>query len=357
MSNVYEIQTNEYRQDEASTWIAKLDRGLTDAETRELQDWMAASAANRELLLQMAEIWDDSNVLSRLSTVFPHTGEQPAREKVSAKKQFVIAASVLVMMTAGLWAVMSGGLFKAVPEAEMVASQGVYETAIGDHSTIELSDGSLLDMNTNSLVRVVYSPTARAIYLERGEINIEVMRDKSRPLSVIAGDRVIQAVGTAFNVKLNSSQEIELVVSHGKVLVGVRPEQSNTTISEQPSLIDVANDNGLLVEKGGFVVLSDAAPEVELLAPKEIEVRLSWADGNLVFRGEPLSDIVEEISRYTTVEFVFLDEDIKKVRVGGLFKAGDVSGFLAALQANFNIVYEQIEDDKILLKPKVTMTN
>jgi len=352
MSNVYAIKSSEERQEEASLWIARLDRELTGSEVEELQRWMAADSRNEAVLLKMAEIWDKSHALSRLATVFPHT---PVVAPAPLANRYGIAAAVLLAVFVGLWSATGGSLNPwGVDAPEMsLASQGIYETAIGDHSTVELSDGSRLDMNTNSRVRVLYSDSQRLIFLERGEINIEVTPDKSRPLSVVVGDRFIRAVGTAFNVRLNSSQEIELVVSHGKVLVGVRPEQPGGARNQQ-TLNTGMDDSGLMVEKGGFVVLSDATPEVETLAPEEIEVRLSWAEGNLIFRGEPLAEIVDEISRYTTVEFVFLDEDIKTVRVAGLFKSGDVAGFLATLQSNFNIVYEEIDDDRITLKSKVT---
>jgi len=49
---------------------------------------------------------------------------------------------------------------------------------------------------------------------------------------------------------------------------------------------------------------------------------------------------------------VFLNSDLQKIRVAGLFKTGDIAGFLATLNANFNITFEQIDDVKILLKPK-----
>jgi len=81
----------------------------------------------------------------------------------------------------------------------------------------------------------------------------------------------------------------------------------------------------------------------------EVAVKLSWQQGNLVFRGESLEDAVKEVGRYTSVEFVFLDEELKKVRIAGLFKAGDVEGLLSALRENFNIVSQRIDGKKVLL--------
>jgi len=80
-----------------------------------------------------------------------------------------------------------------------------------------------------------------------------------------------------------------------------------------------------------------------------VAVKLSWRKGNLIFRGESLEEAVREVERYTPVEFVFLDQDLKKIRVAGLFKAGDVRGLLATLRENFDIVYQYTDDQTVLL--------
>ena len=87
----------------------------------------------------------------------------------------------------------------------------------------------------------------------------------------------------------------------------------------------------------------------ESIERDEIAVKLSWREGNLIFRGESLEDAVYEVGRYTAVEFVFLDEKTREVRVAGLFKAGDVEGLLAALRNHFNIAYERQGEHRILL--------
>jgi transmembrane sensor len=76
---------------------------------------------------------------------------------------------------------------------------------------------------------------------------------------------------------------------------------------------------------------------------------LSWRSGNIIFRGESLATAVAEVGRYTPVEFVFLDPKLKKLRVAGLFKVGDISGFLSTLEANFNILSERGDNEQIFL--------
>ena len=68
-----------------------------------------------------------------------------------------------------------------------------------------------------------------------------------------------------------------------------------------------------------------------------------------MFRGESLEYAVAEIGRYTTVEFVIMDEELKEVKIAGLFRAGDVDGLLATLRENFDVTYDRTGDGKILL--------
>ena len=75
MSNVYEIDRTRRRREqravEASTWIARMDNGLGDAETDALRAWMRADARNQAELLEMARMWDSMDALALLSEVFP----------------------------------------------------------------------------------------------------------------------------------------------------------------------------------------------------------------------------------------------------------------------------------------------
>ena len=75
----------------------------------------------------------------------------------------------------------------------------------------------------------------------------------------------------------------------------------------------------------------------------------TWRNGNLMFRGKSLAAAVAEVGRYTPVEFAIEDENLRQVRVAGLFKAGDVAAFLSSVEANFDIVYQRADDETILL--------
>ena len=97
MSNIREFSSSKDRKlQEAADWIAAIERGLTGEEEQELARWLSLSRANYQLFIELAELWDNMEVLSRLSDLFPES--QPARRYPSNRVLSVsaLAASVVV---------------------------------------------------------------------------------------------------------------------------------------------------------------------------------------------------------------------------------------------------------------------
>ena len=344
MSRVVEMDARNRRLTEAGRWVAQMDRGLTATDEDALKAWMA-DPGNAEVLLSMTRHWDEMDDLSRLAEIFP---EADCRSFYERPRNWVIAASaVLITAAALLWLPAFDVLQKTVfghSDAEIVAqAPDVYETAIGEQSTALLPDGTVVILNTNSRLRVAYSASARVLHLERGEIHVDVAHDAVRPLSVMAADRILQAVGTAFGVEITGDRQIELVVTEGRVAVGIQAPTMNAV----PPIL--ARGASTTVAAGEEIRLGVADETVVPVSAEEIEVRLSWREGRLVFRGERLEAALAEVERYTTVRFVFVDADLRSRAVTGRFRAGDVDGLLTALRLNFNIAHDRAEDGRVLL--------
>src|SRR5688572_22186444 len=158
MSNVHELPERIDPLDEASLWLARIDRGL-DAQSHELlRQWLAASPANAAVLLEVARVWDKTDVLTRLADLFP-LPQQPRRHYAEAG--WAAAASVLLALSVALWT-----LVATRPQPTAAPGQ-LYQTAVGVRSTIMLPDGSRLTLNTNSAVRVAYTNRSRMLMLDR----------------------------------------------------------------------------------------------------------------------------------------------------------------------------------------------
>jgi len=161
-----------------------------------------------------------------------------------------------------------------------------------------------------------------------------------------------------FNIELYDDNKFELIVTEGEVRIGDRKgfesrlrelKASGKSVGVSQDLVRLSSTS-LSVSKGQRLVFG--LPTIEpprVVSLDEIEQDLSWRSGNLIFTGETLESAIDEISRYTHVEFIIADDDLKNVRVAGLFRAGDVSGLLSALNQSFNIAAVEVSKDKVRL--------
>jgi transmembrane sensor len=231
---------------------------------------------------------------------------------------------------------------------QVVQFNSEYETKVGEQSTFFLQDKTKIKLNTNSFVKVTYTDKQRVFELLRGEMHVDVAHNKQKPLSVYAGSNIIQAVGTSFNVEL-SSENVELIVTAGKVLVS----DINTLNVAPLKLKNVhLSPKSFAVSKGQKAKLRSTNTTIIGSDERKLASDLAWQQGNLIFRGESLLEAMQEVSRYTNYQFDFGDEDTKALQIAGLFKTSDISGLLAALESNFNVVFEKMSKNKIRLSKK-----
>jgi transmembrane sensor len=345
MSKVVEINFKTDPMDKASLWITRLDRGLSKQELNELKTWLQASHTHIETFMQLVELWDKMGSLSQLSELFPHKPQHLPNNKTPA---LAWAASVIFasIISLGLW--LNADVLLGQNTTQIVQFNSDYETKIGEQSTFFLQDKTRIKLNTNSLLKVTYTDKQRVFELLRGEMHVVVAHNKQKPLSVYVGSNIIQAVGTAFNVELGS-EKVELIVTDGKVLVADINDKSITPLKLKNVHL---SPHSFSVSKGQKAQLKASNTSIVGIDKGKLASDLAWQQGNLIFRGESLFDAMQEVSRYTNYQFDFGDEDTKSLQIAGLFRTSDISGLLAALESNFDVVFKKMSNNKIRLSKK-----
>jgi transmembrane sensor len=108
-------------------------------------------------------------------------------------------------------------------------------------------------------------------------------------------------------------------------------------------------NNVIPLSAGEQLTIAQELQEIERarLQPDEVEVKLAWRVGMLVFQGDSLETVLQEVSRYTTVKLE-AEESIRNIQIEGLFRAGDIDGLLVAMEKNFNLDSQRIGKDQIL---------
>ena len=76
---------------------------------------------------------------------------------------------------------------------------------------------------------------------------------------------------------------------------------------------------------------------------------LSWRQGLLVFDGQPLAQVVADVSRYTDVQIEIGDPSLQEIKVAGYFDAGDVDPMLEALHSGFGVEVQRLGPKRVRL--------
>lgn len=347
MSNIYPITSdkqnysNKQKYKECSVWLAKIDRELTSQEEKQLEAWLAADEQHQQILFKMAKLWDKMSQLKRLAKLFP---VEEKRAQPLAGWRTSIAASVVLAISVGLWGIGYGtNLFS---DKEHLVYSFSHNTSVGENRVVYLPDNTKLTLNTDSLLEVRYFDSYRLLELKRGEVHVEVAHDKSRPLSVVAGNKIIQAVGTAFNVQRNNLN-VELIVTDGKVIIG-KIDPLQPIVHDD---LDIP-EGAMSVSKGEMASLGQIQNKLQKIDSRSLSANLSWQQGNLIFNGETLEQALIEVGRYTSVKFSIENDALKTIKIAGRFKTGDVNGLIKALNSNFNIKIDRITEKLVVISQK-----
>lgn len=335
MSNVTEFPDLSRAREQAAEWISRASRGLSAEERAELQRWRA-SPANARALQQLSKLWSEMDVLRELSSVIP---EPPPQSRPGAAprawRPAVAAALVLAALSAGMvllqrWHTRDS----TIAGAQAPASD--FTTAVGEQRKVPLPDGSVLAINTASQVQVVsLGRDSRELRLVRGEAHFTVAHDATRPFRVTAAGHVVQALGTAFDVRLLPGGGLEVIVTEGRVKL----------LSGSGTVGDLLKDQYMRID-------ADGTSKTGRLDDDAVAARLSWRNGMLVFDGQTLEEALAEFSRYTEARLVVTDPRLRGLRIGGYFAAGDTAALRDALKANFGIDSRRGPDGAILIGPE-----
>lgn len=313
--------------EEASQWLVKLDQGkLSPSDKQAFKQWITADNRHVIALKNMAGIWTELDSL--LNEPLTAVTTEPAEEQ-SWSKMFSIAASFSILSISIFLFV-----FTNTPNSE------IYLTQTGQQLQVDLDDGSIAHLNTDSIIEVNFTKQQRTLNLLKGEVLFEVAHDKTRPFVVYAGGQRVQAIGTKFVVHLDD-EDISVMVTDG--IVQLSKAQLSKTQDKQ-------NDAVVLLNKGEQAnIIDNERPKLEKVAQDDLQNKLAWLDGKLIFDNEKLIEVVAEINRYVDANIVLEDEALHDIRVSGRFNLGDTLALIEAIELSLNVHSQQLNDNTILL--------
>jgi transmembrane sensor len=207
---------------------------------------------------------------------------------------------------------------------------------------VTLSDGTLVQLNTGGEVIERFTAATRHVTLTSGEAHFAVTKNPARPFIVQAGSLQVRAVGTAFNINLQSAA-VDVIVTEGRV-------QLATGTPDAPAL-----DAGERATLRRAPAASPAAEPVLVVARLDaaaIAQTLAWREPLLRLGGATLAELAAEFERATGRRLVLADPALAELRFGGRFRADDIDGFTHLLATTLDLDVERAADGTIVLRKK-----
>lgn len=345
----------------ASEWVVVLgEPDVTDQMRLDFKAWLKEDPAHEVAYERVSQRWKDLDLV--LNAESSREFESEAKRSVFQKLQ---SSGLVKSAVGGVAAASIAIVFFYIRKPDNnFASYVLYETAIGEVDSVLLPDESTMFVNSGTRVQISYSDLARTAVLLSGEAHFDVMTDADRPFSVVAGDRVVQAIGTEFSVR-QSSEGVRVTVSEGSVLLrdGVQPELIEQLVERQPFSANSAGGNiadslhadmvatETILRAGDQVdVVEDSLVLVSDIPEAKIERELAWRHGGLIFDRDSLEHVVSVMGRYTDADIVISDPELAELEVGGYFQIDDIDVMLNLLEAGLEVDVERIDEKSIEIR-------
>lgn len=332
---------------EAAEWVARCDRGLSEAERREFSAWRQAHPRHEAEWMRLEQAWAKFDGLAQVLELDALADEVIVRAQARRRRQrrmgWWVATSLAAAAAAVAVAVFQPRSAPSAPFAGAL-SQNVHVI----ESTLQrqlLPDGSAAELNGASRIVVEYTASERRVRLAEGEAHFVVLPDPARPFYVTAGPVTVRAVGTAFNVRLDP-ERVEVLVTHGKVkLERAEPVPAEPAAAVAPAMVQGQRAFVSRVEPAATPV------EVADIAKPEIEEALGWQSTRLVFNNTPLDEVVEGFNRYNRHKLKLGDARIGSRQLTGVFRADNLDGFVRLLRSSIDVKAEQRTLTETVLLP------
>jgi transmembrane sensor len=291
----------------AATWLEQRYFGAwNEASQSGLDTWLAQSLAHRLAYVRLGTAWESTQRLAALRRS-DEKGIPTEKRRRSRPAMFRLALAAVAVAVIGAAATV---WLLSQPHEQ------TYVTALGERETVTLADGSQIELNTDTRLRVFTYANRRTASLDKGEAYFEVKHNAARPFVVIVDDRRVTDLGTKFLVRRDADR-FEVAVVEGRVRL-----DSSTDGVQKPTLL-VSGESAIATAKAISVMSKPAQKQAD---------ELSWRQGVLVFDNTTLAEAAAEFNRYNSNKLVLADSASARLTIVGTFKTNDVASFAEVVQ-------------------------
>jgi transmembrane sensor len=334
-------------EEEAASWLDRIERSLTRAEGVELRKWLRVSL-HRRTIVHQCRLWHGPEILAVLAELVPTESLQTRVERQYGR--FILLIFLAVSGMGFMTVLIAAAKFFPGNEGRRNPHriEESYRTDVGAQQTVDLPDGSRAILNTSTRLLVSFGLRTRDTTLVRGEATFKVVGDPNRAFRVHAGARrfVVHSGRAHFNLRRRPDETVELTVIEGQVVA----LESGRREPLSPALIRARvtqGEHGFVAGEGGL--LGAGWQLISSVHQEEIDTKTRWQSGTLGFSDTRLEELVREIERYTNDRFLFADDELRDLRFSGEVSIRNLDAGLEGLRTRLMIKAHKYPSGDIVL--------
>jgi len=274
--------------------------------------------------------WKDT--LKKHSTITPNQKVLDSiHHKIALQETFSTRSvlryykTLLVVAAVLLIGLVIGSVFYVQSQIPEVTTQNI-STPYGGKTQFTLPDGSTVWLNSGTTFTYPDRFLKERIVELEGEAYFEV-KEKEEPFVVKTSFGEVEVLGTSFNVKAYKKEAFVTTLESGSVSF---TNSSGRKAVLSPGYQVVYNPNTFITQQVDPVIFT------------------SWKDGKLIFRNEPLQNMVARLERWYNVDIKLEGEDLKQLRFTGTIEMETFSEVLELIKATTPIKYSFDRKTRVL---------
>ncbi|HEV2363492.1 MAG TPA: FecR domain-containing protein [Caulobacteraceae bacterium] len=327
--------------DEAAAWVVRLHSDQrTRSDDEAFEAWLGRGHDRADAFAECSAVWsavgslEGDPVAGAVLRALPATRRNILWSRRSALAVAAGAAGVAATTAIGL----------GVPSAAVR-----YSTRAGEQKRLRLADGSIVILNTDTVLRVRLNNTERRLFLDSGQAFFDVAKERRRPFRVFVGRDEVRAVGTAFDVR-RTGDTARVTLEEGRVAI-YRLGRAETVLARMPGQMQRDPESGAVqvavLDPGQLAVLPVSGKvRVETADVRQAQ---AWLYGRMILDDVTLDQAVAELNRYGGPRVVLADPALARIRVSGVFHTDRPESFAESVAAAFPVRIIEQDPDKIVL--------
>jgi ferric-dicitrate binding protein FerR (iron transport regulator) len=324
---------------------------LSPEEREKVEQWKAASEENRQIFADSLRAWEGMEQLRRMKKYNPEKAIQQVNAKIEKQKrirvldifQKVAAVLILPLIVATLWF----ALEKPAEKKEPFVPWHTLEIPAGMRSEFYLPDSTKVYLNSKTSLSypLFFNDTLREVKLS-GEAYFEVAENKDVPFIVNTGRINIEVTGTEFIATRYPHEELtEIVLVKG----GINLFQGDYLTTKKDIIQLKPGEKALCLD-------SDSRLAIDKVNTEKYS---AWKNGVLLFRDDPMPEVVRRLNRWFNVDIQLEGPELKGWAYTATFEDESLEQVLELLKISAPVDYmikrREMKTDKTFSKMEIVI--